>query len=436
MLTGLTQSIRKGGSVQRALMASAGTTLTLTGAAGLFGVISTRALGPYQRGLLATASVWSGLLVAVIGVGLPQAVTFHVSRRPEQAPQISGTALTIGIVIGIVGGIIGAAIAELTGGPAATPAAVLFIGAAPMMLAGFGISILLGIGSLRSWALLRPVGALSSVVFIVVAVPLGAHTALAIACVMVGSWLLHACLVTRALRSRGLIRAPQRECARELVSYGWQQALAGLAWLLNYKLDQLYLSIAVAPRALGLYAVAATIGEVVAPIAASGGAVMLSRVAARGHAEAESSLPWALGFAFFASGPVCLVCAIFAPQVLTLLFGAAFVTAAPTLRIYLPGAVALAVSTVLADTLRGLGRPLDAAKAEGAAAVCNMVLLVVLVPAAGINGAATASTIGYVLVLLALAFLLRRRLRTSGHGLGVPITRPATVTPEAADPDL
>jgi O-antigen/teichoic acid export membrane protein len=76
--------------------------------------------------------------------------------------------------------------------------------------------------------------------------------------------------------------------------------------------------------------------------------------------------------------------------------------------------LALAVATVLADTLRGLGRPLDPAIAEVGGALTTAGLLVWLVPRYGIEGAAVASTVSYTLVLLILWLLLRPRLREGG----------------------
>lgn len=395
----------------RAFTTSTGTTIVVAVASGLFGVIATRALGPHERGLLATAYVWTGVLASIIVIGLPQAITFHVGHRADRAAAYTGTALAMGVTGGLVFGVIGVVGALVAGGDARLPMAILFAALGPMIIAGFGIAAVLGTGAYRSWAMLRPVAPLSALAAVVVVVAVGGDTATVAACVVAGSSVLQAAVVYPVLRRRGLLGRPEVVAARDLISYGWRQLVTGVAWLLTYKLDQLYLSIAVTPAALGLYAVGATVGELIAPVAASAGAVMLARVAAGGGDEARSSLRLALTFCLAVAAPLCLMAAVFADDLLTHVFGADFEDAAGVLRIYAAGGVALAVATVLGDTLRGLGRPLDPAKAEVGGALSTIVLLVLLVPAYGVEGAAAASTASYTLVALMLALILTGRLR-------------------------
>ena len=66
---------------------------------------------------------------------------------------------------------------------------------------------------------------------------------------------------------------------------------------------------------------------------------------------------------------------------------------------------------MLADTIRGLGRPLVPAQAELVGALCTGVLLAILVPPLGIEGAAIASTVSYSLVTLCMAVSLRKTMR-------------------------
>jgi O-antigen/teichoic acid export membrane protein len=296
------------------------------------------------------------------------------------------------------------------GGESSLAMAVLMGTAAPMMLTGFGLAAILGTGAYPNWGFARTFGPLLALAGLIAVVVKGGDTALAVACVIAASSVLHFTTVAVTLRRRDLWGGFDRTAARDLISYGWRQLVTGVAWLLTYKLDQLYLSIAVTPTALGLYAVAATIGEVIVPVAASAGAIMLARVSSGGGREAGSSLPLAVGFCLAVACPLCLAAGLGAERLVSGVFGAEFLPAQDALRIYLGGAVALAVATVLGDTLRGLGHPLDPAKAEMAGAVATVVLLAILVPAYGIAGAAAASTASYILVVIMLVMLLRARL--------------------------
>jgi O-antigen/teichoic acid export membrane protein len=85
-------------------------------------------------------------------------------------------------------------------------------------------------------------------------------------------------------------------------------------------------------------------------------------------------------------------------------FGPAYRAAVPLVLILTPGGIFLACSQVTGDLLRGLGRPGLVAVAQGFAAVFTVVLLIALLPSAGVAGAAIASTVAYG---IALAVMLR-----------------------------
>jgi Na+-driven multidrug efflux pump len=80
----------------------------------------------------------------------------------------------------------------------------------------------------------------------------------------------------------------------------------------------------------------------------------------------------------------------------------------PLLWILTPAGVFLACSQVTGDVLRGRKRPLVVARAQGLAAVFTVVLLVALLPVAGVYGAAIASSVAYGVALVMMLLSLRR----------------------------
>ena len=289
--------------------------------------------------------------------------------------------------------------------------AILFAATPVLMFGGCGIAALLGSQSYRTWGIARLLAPVTALIGLLIAVAAEGRTAGVVAAVIVGSSIVQAAAVARILIRRRLVGKPQRAAARDLLSYGWRQLVTLIGWLLTYKLDQIVLSIAAAPAALGLYAVGATIGDVIVSVAAFAGPVMLARGAIGGARNAQASLAVALVSCIALSATAAVIAFVTAPQLLALLFGDAFVPAEDVLRILLPGAIALSVASVLADTLRGLGLPLEPAKAEAAGAICSVALLAALIPPFGIRGAAIASTASYTLVMVVLGVLLRSRLR-------------------------
>jgi O-antigen/teichoic acid export membrane protein len=133
---------------------------------------------------------------------------------------------------------------------------------------------------------------------------------------------------------------------------------------------------------------------------------------------------------------------VLADDLLELFFGDEFRPAADALRILLVGTFGLAVSSVLADTLRGLGYPIEPAKAELAAFGFNVMLLITLVPTHGIRGAAIASAVSYNIAMVAMAALVWYRInngsgdvadpRSDGRASGAPNNNePAEETPRS-----
>ena len=106
-----------------------------------------------------------------------------------------------------------------------------------------------------------------------------------------------------------------------------------------------------------------------------------------------------LGSACAAAGalvPLDLV----APWLVPRVFGPGYAGVVPLLWILTPAGVFLACNQVTGDMLRGRKRPLVVARAEGLAAVFTVILLVALLPVAGVYGAAIASTVAYGVALV------------------------------------
>jgi O-antigen/teichoic acid export membrane protein len=404
--------------IVRALATTAGATVAISAVSGLTGVVSTRALGPYERGLLATAVVWTSVLGSLVAAGLPQALTYFVAKEREAAASYVATALVLGAVGGVALGVVGAASALILVESPAAPAMAVLFGGIPLVIAGgLCVAAILGQARYVAWSALRILGPSLALVGVVVIATRGVATATAIVLVTATATALQAIGAFVYLRRQHLLGRPSRSAARNLLVYGWKQLIAGVGWLLTYKLDQIALTFLVAPAALGLYAVAASVGEIIAPTAASAGSVMLTRIAARGYDEVRHALPLALGFCLAVSGSLSLFAFVSGEWLLRTLFGAGFGPGADEMRILLVGSVALAVATVLGDTLRGLGRPLTAARAEMAGAVATAALLSALVPPLGILGAAIASTLSYSLVMVLLAVSLRTTLQAERASL-------------------
>ena len=197
---------------------------------------------------------------------------------------------------------------------------------------------------------------------------------------------------------------------RPLVQYGAAQIAALTPAALNADLDQLVLSQAVSPAALGQYAIAVTCSLLPISIVSAIGNVAFPRLASRRRVDGRAvRLQWLgiLGSACAAAGalvPLDLV----APWLIPRVFGPGYHGAVPLLWILTPAGVFLACNQVTGDVLRGRKRPMVVARAQGLTAVFTVILLVILVPVAGVYGAAIASSVAYAVALVMMLLRLRR----------------------------
>jgi O-antigen/teichoic acid export membrane protein len=183
--------------------------------------------------------------------------------------------------------------------------------------------------------------------------------------------------------------------ARLIMSFGIRSHAGSVSSLLNERLDQLLVSAFLGPVQLGLYAIAVTVTSVTSLVGSAVSPVAAAQIAHLQPADAHATARRLVSFTFWASLAVTLPLVLFAPALIGLCFGHAYASVAFVAQILLVAAIFLSTNRTLTAVLNGLGRPLDAAKAEGLAVVCTVVLLATLLPTVGLLGAGIASVAAY-----------------------------------------
>jgi enterobacterial common antigen flippase len=108
--------------------------------------------------------------------------------------------------------------------------------------------------------------------------------------------------------------------------------------------------------------------------------------------------------------PLVFGAVVAAPVLVPFAFGQSFVESVPAAQVLAIGHALLGMGHVLSEVSRGLGKPGLPAVAEGTGAVATVVLLLLVVPAFGILGAAVVSIAVYTVVLGVLYLGLRAHL--------------------------
>jgi O-antigen/teichoic acid export membrane protein len=372
--------------------------VTLAGA--LSGIIIARSNGAAVRGEYSAVTAWLGIAGLLGELGLPIALSFYVARDPLRAREYLATARMMMVAVGVVALAAGLALAPILGRgqPQLTTAYRTGFGCLLLTCLSDSYTAALMGRDLYRWNWSRVSQSLVGLAAVAVLWRLQLLTLEAAILVIAGSRLVQ--LGWSYLSCRRVRLAPGPFAAtllRPLTRYGVAQIAATAPASVNLYLDQLVLSLTGSPANLGRYSIAVSITLLPAPLVSAIGYVLLPRLAARDVPSAairklhRNAVLVSAGLATVILVPLALAATWLVPFV----FGAGFAGAVPLVWILTPGGIFLSCGQVVANLLRGHGRQISVAWAEGVAVVATLVLLAALLPVVGVTGAAIASTVPY-----------------------------------------
>ncbi|MEV1146730.1 O-antigen ligase family protein, partial [Micromonospora sp. NPDC049799] len=404
------------------------------------GVLSARALGPHDRGLLAVAITCSAVFSTLCAVGLDTA-NLRLAGRSTAAHRHTVRAslryaVTLGSGVAALWAVAGLTVAE----PVRLGLDPLTFGIATALCPVVLLSALLGAteigrGRAPAYNLVVVASLVTYLAGLAALVATGRTTpATVMAVYAAGQVVGLAALLVRS-RSAGpvdgepLTNVEYRSSARRAY-------LPNLAQFGMIRTQVPVIQLLVGASAVGVYSVALALAEVllIIPIAVS---LILVPTVANGAASWRS-------VARLGGGTLLLtavgagVLALAGPHVVPLLFGHEFDPAVPVLWALLPGVAIFSLARVAQSYLTAVDRPVAIAAAAVAALAVGLGSMAVLVPRMGAVGAGLASSAGYLVyaVAIAPAFLRADPARQrSGRGRaasprrGFPLTgRPLLVT--------
>jgi len=109
-------------------------------------------------------------------------------------------------------------------------------------------------------------------------------------------------------------------------------------------------------------------------------------------------------YSFFVIVPLALIIFFFAEQFLQTFFTADYVAGKLALQILIFGVMLYVVGSINNSMIAGMGKPKTITKIILFAALINVVANIFLIPSFGINGAAVATTLSYLIILILSTF--------------------------------
>jgi O-antigen/teichoic acid export membrane protein len=351
-------------------------------------------LGVEARGEVAAAQAVALLTVSVTAFGLPEAITFFVARGGHRRSRTSAWIVGFVVLAGVVSSLVVALLAGwLSGGSQSTEDLIRFasLSIVPALLLGLVRGSAAGHELWGRIATERIVGSgarMIGTVFLLASDNLNVHSATAL---MVFTPLLG--VMPYLFPSPATHRVPQDRPAtvREVASYSARTWIGAVSGILLMRIDQALLVPFAGATQLGLYAVAVSIGEV--PLVVNSAIRDVAFARHSGNFSAER-LAQAARLSGFAAGSIALVLAALSPWGIPTLFGEEFSEAVPVTLLLLVAVVAGTPGSIAGAGLSALGRPELRSASLIAAALINIIVLLVVSARWGAMGAALATLLG------------------------------------------
>jgi O-antigen/teichoic acid export membrane protein len=383
----------------------------LSAATGGQAVVTARALGPSGRGALVLYLTLASFVALLCAVGTNTAARYLLLREDPNDRVTLGDFLGLSAVLSVVAVLV-ATVASVV----LLPVAGVHVTAGTALLVGSFAGLLLLGGQLAdalhafgrhvsaSWTATGPavVGLLLTVV-VAASSDASERTFLGILTVSALGQVLLALGLLRGLGPR--VSSVDASAWRRLLRLGVPGVGLALGQSLTFRIDRYLVGVFMTPAAVGAYSVAATVPEILRLIPYS-----VSQLVFR-QSAVDPSYSWrryprdrARVVALVAAAAA--VAAVSAPWVIPAVFGEEFRSAVVPLEILLIAEVAIARFYMDSRCLTGVGlvRPAAAASVMGLVAV--VVADLVLIPTAGLAGAAWASVLAYAV----MAFQTHRAL--------------------------
>lgn len=385
------------------------------------GIIVAHWLGAKGVGQLAVVNVAISTVVQLCSFGLPSANTYFIARDEKQLRTAATNSLIFVLVVGSVMAIGLSYVAELRmhwfGYVSSNLIRIASVSIPAQLITLVGLNILLAVGKIREFNLLDLIGQsfvlINAVVtLIVLGFGLTMLVFLNVAAAAVMSVIVGMLIVGAARKLERSQWRPDASLLAQMIRYGIKFHISILAGAIIFRADLLVVNHFRGPDEAGVYSVATQFGMLLMLLPGVIATLLFPRVTAEQDLRGETTAMVTRYTAFVTF--FCCLAAVPFSFVLPLIYGQAFTEATRLLLILLPGVYLVGLESVLVQHFNALGLPRIIPVYWAVTLAVNVVLVFVLVPRLGAQGAAIASTISYALIFTLVA---RQFLATTGQTL-------------------
>lgn len=380
----------------------------------LTGIIISRYLGPDGRGQQVAMIMWPSFFAYILSLGIPSSLVYYMKKKNADSGPLYITSLFMGLILGCVAIAIGSIIIPLWMQGYTSEAIDFAVWA--LVLSPIGIIGTINIAALQSrgeyhlYNFARYAPVISTLILLCVLVVAGHVTpfytsiAYLLPILPVTAW-----ITIRLVLKYGIMQKNKIQAGKKLLSYGIRSYGTDVAGTFSGYIDQILVVGLLSPSSLGLYVVSLNLSKMLNTIQGSIISVLFPKAAGLQQTEALQ-----LTFKVYRISTVVTIIVgagvfMVAPYLLILLYGKSFVEAIPVFRILIFQSAVTSISWILSQGFMSIDKPGTVTIMRVMTLGLNILLLNILIPLLGIEGAAIALLTSSIVELMVVFIIYTTR---------------------------
>lgn len=387
-------------------------------------------IGPHLFGVFSFVTVWIAFFIPFCSFGFGAGIVYQLSKKEYQIGQISTTNLLVALMAGLLNmtclfvayrfGFFSNVFETLP----VYQLVILLCSSFLQTLSFFMGRSLLGLSQFLQLNIISAVSSLlNPMLLITMAYTLGTKNysfifySLLLFSILV--FLIHLFYLAKYLK----LRAPDKAYAVATSVYGMKSWLGDMALRANLRFDQLLLGVFSNATSLGIYSLGVKLSELIWYISDSVGPVLFNALAGMKEQNEQLKLLYRVHRILFS---FCLLFAVIWMVIvyffiIPFIFPAGFEGLMIVFIILLPGTVFIVSSKMITKLLSTTGRVWDTTLISLMGTIVCILLYFLLIPVFGEQGAAAASSLGYMTMSIAALFTLKKKYQVRFKEFFVPV---------------
>lgn len=371
-------------------------------------IIVARILGPEGKGIYAMAVLLPALLITFTNPGIGPAAVYFIGRKKYTPKEVFGNHIIFSFLISLFSISVGLIIIFFFSNKLfpniEKEYLLLALSLIPLhIFLNFILDILLALQKIKKFNLVSFIQELSFL-FLISLFLLGLHLGVKVVIIIEFTSFFIACFalfIWARGETRGISLKFNKLYFKDSFLYGSKIYLANVFSFLRRRIDMFLVNIFLNPFSVGLYSTAMGLSERIWLIGQSAGIVLFPRVSSETDKERlKRFTPLVSRNILFITLLGAMIISFFSRYLIVLFYSERFLGAVGSFNILLIGAVAISGIIALGNDIAGRGKPMVNAYINLVSVIINFISNIILIPRFGIEGAAWASSISYVVLFI------------------------------------